>query len=99
MNNILFSSDVFDFLNEKCPDGFVPQAATFKKSGRNDAIVEVVSVKGGKIKFTISRLSALPAAVLQVVWGDTWFSQEELWGESPEDAGNSDLNDRHPQFD
>lgn len=99
MNNVLFSSDVFDFLNEKCPDGFVPGSATFKKTGRNDAIVEVVSTVGGKIKFTISRVTALPSAVLQVVWGDTWFSQEELWGDAPEDAGNSDIADRYPQFD
>ena len=99
MNNILFSSDIFDFLNEKCPDGFVPRRATFKKRGRNDAIVEVISARGGKIKFTISRLAVLPSSILKIVWGDTWFSPEELWGESPEDAGNNDLNDRYPQFE
>jgi hypothetical protein len=99
MNNVLFSQDVFDFLNEKCPIGFIPRAATFKKTGRNDAIVEVTSTTGGRVKFTISRLFALPSAVLKIVWGDTWFSQEELWGDQPEDAGNNDINDRYPQFE
>ena len=78
------AENILNFFLEK--DAIIghPLRADFEKTGRNTARLTVHSESGQTHTFTINRMSWLPSAILMRIWGATWFSQEELWGEQPE---------------